>query len=186
MDTILITDTQTPFGKNLAEIFSREGYGVFTPNDFERMDRLDFLADTTDFRDESETTETVFRENVLSPMATLEKFLPLLDAGEKKRLFYISGAEASINETREKSGYAYKMSKAALHQFLQMVRNKLAPQGYTLRVFDPMSGKIDPKTAAESAFLYITRRRGTENHDPSRDDETTLVLRDAEGRQHSW
>ncbi|MCL1862773.1 MAG: hypothetical protein FWF78_04305 [Defluviitaleaceae bacterium] len=185
-NTVLITNVQSDFGKNLATVFSREGYEVFLTDEVSPLlvKKLDYLVDTTDFR--SEDMEQTFRENVIKPMATLEKFLPRLEAGTAKRIFYVSSAEASINETREKDGFAYKMSKAALHQFLQMVRNRLAPEGYTLRVFDPMSEKIPPQTSAESAFLYITRRRGTENHDPNRDDETTLVMRDAEGRQHSW
>jgi hypothetical protein len=79
------------------------------------------------------------------------------------------------------------MSKAALHQFIQMTRNKLVPKGYTFRVFDPMdTSEITPEAAAESAFNYIMRRRGTENNDPKRDDEDNLVFRDAQGRQHSW
>ncbi|MCL1845840.1 MAG: SDR family NAD(P)-dependent oxidoreductase [Defluviitaleaceae bacterium] len=184
--SILITNTQSDFGKNLAEVFAREGFEVFTPHEFEKITKLDFLADTTDFRDESDDFKKTFRANVVAPMATLEKFLPLLDAGETRRIFYVTSAEASINETRDAENYAYKMSKAALHQFLQMVRNRLAPEGYTLRIFDPMPGKIDAAVAAESAFLYITRRRGTENDDPLRDDEEILIMRDAEGRAHGW
>ena len=184
--SILITDTQSDFGKNLAEIFSREGYEVFTPRDFDKITKLDILADLTDFRETPDDFEKSFRENAIAPMAMIEKCLPLLDAGSVKRLFYVTSAEASINETRDAHGYAYKMTKAALHQFLQMVRNRLAPEGYTLRLFDPMRGKIDARIAAESAFLYITRRRGTENHDPNRDDENDLIMRDAEGRVHGW
>jgi len=67
-----------------------------------------------------------------------------------------------------------------------MTRNKLTPKGYTFRVFDPMEGELSPEAAAEGAYNYITRRRGTENHDPLRDDEDNLVFRDAQGRQHSW
>ena len=196
--SILIIGTQTDFGRSLAAVFSREGWEVFSPDDFARIKNLNILADTTDFTGGSddglngEIIETSFRENVIKPMQTLEKFLPFLDAGgtgdskgASKRLFYVSSACASINATRDTHGFAYKMSKAALHQFLQMVHNRLFSR-YTLRLFDPMTGKIPPETAAESAFLYITRRRGTENHDPLRDDENTLVLRDAEGRAHSW
>jgi NAD(P)-dependent dehydrogenase (short-subunit alcohol dehydrogenase family) len=121
-------------------------------------------------------------------MALLDAFLPLLDEGEGKRLFYLTRAEASINETRCIGHYGYNMSKAALHQFMQMIRNKLAPKGYSFRAFDPMddSGGVTPEAAAESAYNYITRRRGTENNDPRRDDEDNLVFRDALGRQHSW
>ncbi|MCL2126944.1 MAG: hypothetical protein FWH38_01705 [Treponema sp.] len=159
--------------------------------------RLDFLLDTADYRDpadnftvrggiDGDVMECCFRRNVLRPMAFLEAFLPLLDEGEGRRLFYLTRAEASINETFSASRYGYAMSKAALHQFIQMTRNKLAGKGYTFRVFDPLDGVIPPEAAAEGAFNYITRRRGTENHDPLRDDEDNLVFRDALGRQHSW
>ncbi|MCL2030586.1 MAG: SDR family NAD(P)-dependent oxidoreductase [Oscillospiraceae bacterium] len=159
--------------------------------------KLDFLIDTTDVYDPADTftlsdgidaavMERVFRQNVLRPMRILENVLPLLDAGEGRRLFYLTGAGASINGTRCVSGIAYAMSKASLHQFIQMTRNKLAPKGYTFRVFDPMHGRTAPEAAAESAYHYITRRRGTENHDPLRDDEENLVFRDAQGRQHPW
>ncbi|MCL2577646.1 MAG: hypothetical protein FWE27_06305 [Defluviitaleaceae bacterium] len=198
--SILITSKETEFGKNLAAIFAREGYEVFSPDSVvaQKITKLDFFAETTDFCNltadnfsissgiDGEIIEKTFRKNVIKPMATLEKFLPLLEVGETKRLFYVSSAEASINETCDAIGYGYKMSKIALHQFLQMLRNDLAPHGFTFRIFDPLPKKINPQIAAESAFMYITRRRGTENNDPNRDDETSLALRDAEGRHHAW
>jgi NAD(P)-dependent dehydrogenase (short-subunit alcohol dehydrogenase family) len=163
----------------------------------EKSGKLDFLLDTTDVCSPKDTftvrdgidrkmIEQVYRQNVLVSMAILEAFLPLLDQGEGKRLFYLTRAEASVNETRRIDHFAYNMSKAALHQFIQMTRNKLAPKGYTFRVFDPLDREVSPEAAAESAYNYITRRRGTENHDPLRDDEDNLVFRDAQGRQHSW
>jgi len=163
----------------------------------EKAGKLDFLLDTIDVSSPKDTftvrdgidnavIEQVYRQNVLCSMALLEALLPLLDQGEGKRLFYLTRAEASINETRRIDHFAYNMSKAALHQFIQMTRNKLAPKGYTFRVFDPMDRELSPEAAAESAYNYITRRRGTENNDPLRDDEDNLVFRDAQGRQHSW
>jgi NAD(P)-dependent dehydrogenase (short-subunit alcohol dehydrogenase family) len=159
--------------------------------------KLDFLIDTTDVRHPNDTftardgidgsvIEYVYRRNVLRSMSILEAFLPLLDEGEGKRLFYLTRAEGSINETRRPDHFGYNMSKAGLHQFLQMTRNKLAPKGFSFRVFDPLDGEVAPEAAAESAYHYITRRRGTENNDPLRDDEENLVFRDAQGRQHSW
>ena len=159
--------------------------------------RIDYFLDLADERDKNDTftvvdginreiTENIYRENVLKPMAMLEAFITLLDKGEGKRLFYLTSARASINETRDTSGYAYNLSKAALHQFLQMVRNKLAPSGYTFRVFDPMNGSISTKDAAEGAYHYIVRKRGSERGDPLRNDEDNLVFRDAEARQHAW
>ena len=163
----------------------------------EKTGKLDFLLDTTDMSDVKDNftvrdgidravVERVYRQNVLRSMALLEAFLPLLDEGEGKRLFYLTSAEASVNETSRADHFGYNMSKAGLHQFIQMTRNKLFSKGYTFRVFDPMSGTISPEAAAESAYNYITRRRGSDGQNLDRDDEDNLVFRDAEGRQHSW
>jgi NAD(P)-dependent dehydrogenase (short-subunit alcohol dehydrogenase family) len=163
----------------------------------EKAGKLDFLLDTTDVLLPNDTftvrdgidgavVEDSYRRNVLRSMAILEAFLPLLDEGEGKRLFFLTRADASINETHCSGHFGYNMAKAALHLFLQMTRNKLAPKAYTFRAFDPMDGEVLPEAAAEGAFNYITRRRGTENNDHLRDDEENLVFRDAQGRQHSW
>ena len=205
---ILLPPRTKSLKTSLENGFSEDGYSECAETAFmepeaalslfaEKSQKLDFLLDTTDYRDsmdlftvfdgiDGSVVERVFRQNVLSSMALLEAFLPFLDQGEGKRIFYLTSADASINETCCVNQFGYIMSKAALHQFIQMTRNKLFPRGYTFRVFDPLNGKIDPKAAAESAFNYITRRRGTENNDPLRDDEDNLVIRDALGRQHSW
>jgi NAD(P)-dependent dehydrogenase (short-subunit alcohol dehydrogenase family) len=128
----------------------------------------------------------LYDANVTRSMAMLEAFLPFLEKGEGKRLCYISSAEASINETRGTDGLGYKMAKAALANFLQITRNALAPKGYTIRAFDPLSAEVSPELAAEAAFNYFTRRRGIERGDANRDDEGNIVLRDALGRQHAW
>jgi NAD(P)-dependent dehydrogenase (short-subunit alcohol dehydrogenase family) len=134
----------------------------------------------------------LFDANVIRPMAMLEAFLPLLEAGEGKRLCYLTSAIASINETRDTDGLGYKMAKAALHNFLQITRNALATKGFTIRAFDPclldISGgrEISATLSAQAAFNYFSRRRGIERDDPNRDDEGNLVFRDAWGRQHSW
>ena len=128
----------------------------------------------------------LYEKNVLRPMASLEAYLSLLEAGEGRRLCFIASSEASVNEAKGVDGYGYKMAKAAMSNFYQMISNKLSPAGYTFRVFDPMRGEIAPELAAEGAYNYFTRRRGTENHNPLRDDETRLVFRDALAREHAW
>lgn len=128
----------------------------------------------------------LFDANVTRPMAMLEAFFPLLEAGNVKRICYLTSAQASINETRDTNGYGYKMSKAALHNFLQITRNALAPKNYSMRVFDPSFITVPAQVAAEAAYNYFTRGRGVERGDPLRDDENNLVFRDAFGRQHSW
>jgi hypothetical protein len=158
---------------------------------------IDMYIDTTDERSEfdnfdirSSLNDQVIRRlydaNVTRPMAMLEAFFPLLEAGERKRLCYLSAAEASINETRDTDGYGYKMAKAGLHNFLQITRNVLAPKGYSIRVYDPMYNEITAQASAEAAFNYFMRCRGNERSDPLRDDEGNIVIRDAQGRQHAW
>ena len=135
----------------------------------------------------------LYEANITRPMALLEAFMPLLEAGSGKRLCYLTSAEASINETRAIDGLGYKMAKAALHNFLQITRNALAPKGYTIRAFDPCQAgncpreqEVSAQLSAQAALNYFTRRRGMERDDPNRDDEGNLVFRDARGRQHSW
>jgi len=135
----------------------------------------------------------LYEANVTRPMAMLEAFLPLLEAGGGKRLCFLTSALASINETRDTDGLGYRMAKAALHNFLQITRNALAPKGYTIRAFDPClaglcsrGSEVSAPLSAQAAINYFTRRRGIERDDPNRDDEGNLVFRDAWGRQHSW
>ena len=159
--------------------------------------KIDIYVELSDERDDEDSytvrdgldeanIRSLYEKNVLQPMATLEVFINLLDAGDGKRLCFITSADASINEAREVSGYGYALSKAAMSNFYQMISNRLTPSGYTFRVYDPMRGEVDPEAAAEGAFNYFTRRRGTERANPLRDDENRLVFRDALAREHTW
>jgi NAD(P)-dependent dehydrogenase (short-subunit alcohol dehydrogenase family) len=158
---------------------------------------IDLYIDVSDERNEADNFNVrdgindkvmydLYDANVTKPMAMLEAFLPLLEAGEVKRICYLTSAQASINETSGTDGYGYKMAKAGLHNFLQITRNVLAPKNFTIRVYDPMSGEVSAQLAAEAAFNYFTRGRGVERGDALRDDENNLVFRDAYGKQHSW
>ena len=197
MKNVLITRQKNAFERNLAKAFIREGYNVYTASSKDIGDKIDIYIDVSDERDaadsftirdglDEDVIYNVYNKNVLKSLKMLEKFLPRLDAGEGKRLCFLSAAEASINETRETNGYAYKLSKAAMNNFYQMASNKLSPAGYTFRVFDPMYDEVDAVLSAEGAFNYFTRPRGVENEDPLRDDEKRLVFRDALGREHTW
>jgi NAD(P)-dependent dehydrogenase (short-subunit alcohol dehydrogenase family) len=159
--------------------------------------KIDLYIDVSDERSEADSftirdgldedvIRSLYEANVLRPMAMLEAFLPLLDAGEGKRLCFLTSAQASVNEARGIDGYAYKTGKAAMHNFFQMISNKLTPLSYTIRVYDPLYLEVAPEAAAEGALHYFTRRRGTEQKNPLRDDETRLVFRDALGREHAW
>lgn len=197
MKSVLITRLDNQFDKQLAKIFKREGFEVFVDGENEPTCGIDIYVDTSDKRSRGDTfsirdgldekiIRKVYKANVLRPMELLEKYLPQLDKGSGKRLCFLSSSEASINETTGSAGYAYKMSKAAMHNLFMIAWNNLEADGYTFRVFDPLRGTVSAKDAAEGAFIYFTRRRGTENDDPLRDDENRLVLRDALGREHAW
>jgi len=164
------------------------GIDIYADVSDERTPREQGLHDNFNVRDgiNDKVMRELYEENVIRPMAMLEAFIPLLEAGKGKRLCYLTSAQASINETRSTDGFGYKMAKAGLHNFLQITRNVLAPKGYTIRVYDPMLQDVSAELAAEAAFNYFTRRRGIERDDPNRDDEGNVVFRDVYGRQHSW
>jgi len=197
MSSVLITAQKNAFDKHLAKVFAREGYEVFVTGVKEPSKKLDIYIDVSNKRDKNDNfsirdgldekvIRRVYRENVLKPMKLLEKYLPYLDKGKDKRLCFLSGADASINETRDTTGYAYKTSKAAMHNLFMIAWNTLEKDGYTFRVYDPVTDEVNAKAAAEGAFTYFTLKRGTENDDPLRNDENRLVLRDALGREHCW
>ena len=165
-------------------------------------DCVDIYVDVTDERSAADNFNVrlglnddvmryIYDANVIKPMAMLEAFFPMLEAGEVKRICYLTSSQASINETRDTAGYGYKMAKAGLHNFLQITRNVLSSKGYTIRVFDPCLAAAGceisrAQIAAEAAFNYFVRDRGAGRHDTLRDDECNLVFRDAFGRGHSW
>ena len=176
----------------------------FNPDDSESIDKacgqllqnpghIDLYIDTSDYKSpgdnftvsdniDYDVMQEVYTANVLRTIAMYEGFFPLMKNGKLKRYCFITSAKASINHCADIAGYAYNMSKAGLHNFLQIAKNKLMPDGFTFRAFDPSSGELPENSASRSAFNYFTRRRAVEG----RDDEPKLAIRDAFGRQHSW
>ena len=161
---------------------------------FQNPGYIDLYINTTDYKSpgdnfsvsdniDYDVMREVYTANVLRTISMYEGFLPLVKNGELKRYCFITSVKASVNLCADISGYAYNMSKAGLHNFLQIIKNKLAPEGFTFRVFDPLSGGIPDDLAGRSAYSYFTRRRAA---DAGRDDETRLVIRDAFGRQYGW
>ncbi len=160
--------------------------------------RVDMLIEVADERRDADRAtvrdglsqdamEALYRMNAVRPMAVLEGFLPLLDQGNGKRLCFVtSAAYGSINEARNAGNYGYSMSKTALHEFCLIAYNKLCADGYTLRLFDPLPGEVEPAAAARAAYVSFARRRAVNGSSGERDDEKQPVIRDALGRQHAW
>ena len=86
-----------------------------------------------------ELTWNFFRINALGPMILTEKFLPLLDKGEMKRLCFVSSEVSCIvlMKNRTDSSYPYPISKTALNMGVRLLHNQLYAQGYTFRLFHP-------------------------------------------------
>ena len=190
--TVCFTHIDDMFSLALANLFESDGSCVTTDPSVP----ADFFIDTTNYRDpadihpagagvDGEVLFESFRKNVTEPLALLEKVLPNMKG--KRRICFLTTRDASINWSEARAGFGLNMAKAALHQTLTITKNGLRAEGYTFRLFDPMSGSISPERAAASAYVYFTRDRfdeGPEN--PSRDDENNLIVRDALGREIPW
>ncbi len=190
--TIFFTEIESSFSRALAGFFTANGDTVT----FDPAVSADFFIDTTDCRDpcddraagdgiDAEAAVRSFHVNVSEPLALLSEILPRM-AG-KRRICFLTTRDASVNRSMATSGYGRNMAKAALHQILTVSKNGLRKEGFTFRLFDPMTGEIPPEKAAASAYAYFTRDRFDDGPNrPDRDDENNLVIRDALGREIPW
>jgi len=136
--------------------------------------------------------------NAVGPLRMVEAFLPLLDAGEGKRICFISSEAGSINRCTRTSWYGYCQSKAALNMGIKILFNRLRPEGYTFRVYHPgwmrtyMNGTkgtdadLEPEEAAVPALAYFLRNLQADAHNTARSGEDRLTMRDWQGREWPW
>ncbi|MCS6993637.1 MAG: SDR family NAD(P)-dependent oxidoreductase [Anaerolineales bacterium] len=146
------------------------GAGIRLPQNYDEMHRL-------------------YDVNALGALRVVEAFLPLMDAGQGKRLCFISSEAGSIGAAQRTSWFGYCMSKAALNMAVKLLFNDLRPQGYTFRLYHPgwirsyMHGKkaleahLEPEEAAALALPHLLG---------ARPDEDRLALIDYEGREWPW
>ena len=186
MKTAFLTGIANGFDFELARVFADNGYKVYDGGKLlENPAHIDIYIDTANYKSpddhfsvsrdiDYDLIQEIYTANVLKTIEMYEELFPLVEKGELKRYCFITSVK--------RTGYGYNMSKAGLHNFLQIIKNKLMPEGFTFRAFDPSSGELPDEAASKSAFNYFTRRRGIEG----RDDEPNLVIRDAFGKQHGW
>ncbi len=144
--------------------------GIRAPQNYDEMHRL-------------------YDVNALGPLRVTEAFLPLMDAGQRKRLCFISSEAGSIGAAQRTSWFGYCMSKAALNMAVKILFNDLRPAGYTFRVYHPgwirsyMHGEkaaqahLEPEEAAALALPILLG---------SAADEDRLALVDYEGKEWPW
>ena len=186
------TSLESDFAKELKKQFEKNGFGVTT----ELISGIEFFIDTTETEipgDDKAVGEGVlpaagelaYEKYVCEPLEKLQKVLQYM--GGRKRICFLSGKASSISLSEETAGFGKNMSKAALHNILTICKNGMIEEGYTFRLFDPMTGEYPADKAAGAAFVYFTRDRYIDNdNNKSREDERNLILRDALGREIPW
>ncbi|MCC5833442.1 MAG: SDR family NAD(P)-dependent oxidoreductase [Opitutales bacterium] len=108
------------------------------------------IASTLDF----DEMQKVFNINALGPLRLVNALLPLLKAGSRKRIAYISSEAASISENFRDRWFAYCMSKAALNRQAALIHEALKSEDFSVLCLHPghlrthMRGELD-----ESASL---------------------------------
>lgn len=162
---------------------------IFIATENERSAADNFTV--TDGIDPTVIMEAVHR-NISLPMQKLERAIPLMDRGQLKRICFLSSADASVNMSNAVTGFGYCMSKAALHNALAIIKNRLYKEGYTFRLFDPLTDGREPHvTAAMAAYTAADYFLSGLGYDPNdyengQNEERRLTLRDALGREWPW
>ena len=133
----------------------------------------------------------LFNTNSLGALRVVESYLPLMEAGEIKRLGFVSSEAGSIKNAHRDAWFSYGMSKAALNMGVRILYNYLRSDGYTFRLFHPggirsfiggtdtrgIKASREPEEAAVPAIEYFLG-------DVENEDE--LVMRDWKGEDWPW
>lgn len=129
--------------------------------------------------------KSAYEYNTLGPLRAMEAFLPVLEAGEGKRVCVVTSADSSNNAARGIDDYPGHVSKAPLNMAMHQYFNDLRPKGYTFRMYckDPRAGA---EKVGEFAAEYFTRNRSNEPESYQHSDENRLVLRDWMGIEVPW
>ena len=139
------------------------------------------ILDTPDYA----ALQAAYDYNTLGPLRAIDAFLPLLSAGEGRRICCVTTADSSNNLTRGVDNYPAHVSTAPLNMAMNQLFNGLRPEGYTFRMYckDPDAA---PDKAGEYAVEYFTRNRSNEPESYKHSDENRLVLRDWMNIEIPW
>lgn len=129
-----------------------------------------------------------YNVNALGALRMVKAFLPLLEAGQTKRLCFVSSEAGSVEASQRTGWFGYCMSKAALNMAVKNLHNDLAGQGFSFRLYHPgwlrtyMSGAknteahMEPEEGAVFALKYFLEDSVGDG----------LALRDWEGKVWPW
>lgn len=193
MYNVYFTSLESKFARELASWFERNGFHVTTG----LTTGIEFFVDTTETLVEGddravgegvsyEAGVLAYEKYVSEPLDKLTKVLQNMVG--RKRVCFLSSRNSSVSESTAVSGFGKNMSRAAMHNILTITKNGLIEQGFTFRLFDPMTGEYPAEKAAAAAFVYFSRDRFRDDSSSSkfREDERNLMIRDAYGREIPW
>ncbi|MGE5597810.1 MAG: SDR family oxidoreductase [Bacteroidota bacterium] len=124
--------------------------GIHPPASNNALPLVDFAA-----------MERTLAVNAIGPLRVVQRFLPLVLAGEKKLLVNISSEAGSIGACRRKAEFDYCMSKAALNMQSKILQNYLRDIGVKVLALHPgwmrtaMGGPdadLAPEEAADAIY----------------------------------
>lgn len=81
--------------------------------------------------------ESAFRINTLGPLRVAETLLPLLRAGEGRKIAQVTSLMGSIADNSSGGSYAYRVSKTALNMATRNLAHELGSEGFVSMVLHP-------------------------------------------------
>ncbi len=103
----------------------------------------------------------VFLVNSIAPLLMSEKFLPLLENGDKAKIVNISSSNGCITRRAQGGKYSYCTSKAALNMITKILSNDLREKGIVTLAIHPgwiktdMGGHNAPQEKEEPISMII-------------------------------
>jgi len=103
----------------------------------------------------------VFLVNSIAPLLMSEKFLPLLEKGEKSKIINITSSNGCIAKRNQGGKYSYCTSKAALNMITKILSNDLREKDIVTLAIHPgwiktdMGGQNAPQEIEEPISMII-------------------------------
>lgn len=114
-----------------------------------------------------------------------EIFLPSLEAGEGKRIAFLTSSCGSIRNCRDREQFVSHMILAGIHMQAKLMFNRLRRDGYTMRLFAADGGETDVQTIC--AGEYFTMNFCYDEKEPwIHSEENRLVMRNDRFEEIPW
>lgn len=141
----------------------------------ERTDRLDMLISNAGiFEKDNGNNDPMntdydymmkqYSVNAVSAVRLTEGLYPFLQKSNVKKICFVSSEAGSITQAQRKESFGYCMSKAALNMYGKLLHNRLASEGYEIKLYHPgwiksyMSGVLSGQgnlTIEEAAKIAV-------------------------------